>query len=286
MSAITAGQLLDLEQVGEHRFRSNHSLDNYQGAIFGGQALGQSLAAAQRTVANWLPHTCTGYFLRGGAVAEPIDYQVEIMRDGRRFAARRVVASQAGKPIFDFLCSFHDPEPGFTHQHGDTADVPPPESLPTVLEFVTANADRLPQHIIDRHQIAFPIELRLVDPERVLFGKPEHLPRTFWFRMPSAEVFDDPRDHRSVLAFMSDYWLVGTAAAPHRSPTSLLNDFSVASLNHSLWFHGAFRADQWLLFRTESPWAGEGRGVARGLIYERGGRLIASVVQEASLRVR
>jgi acyl-CoA thioesterase II len=285
MNGITAHELLDLEQVAERRFRSRYSQDNYQGAIFGGQALAQALAAAQRTVSNWLPHTCTGYFLRGGGVAEPIDYDVEQVRNGRRYAARRVLASQAGKPIFDLLCSFHDPEAGFAHQRGDAADVPPPESLPSLMEFVKTHADRLPKRIVERHRIAFPVELRLIEPERIFFGEPEHSPRTYWFRMASAGSFEDPSAHRCLLAFMSDYWLAGTAGAPHRSPTSVNRDFSVASLNHSLWFHGPFRADEWLLYRTESPWAGEGRGMARGLIYEPGGRLVASVVQEVSLRL-
>ena len=130
-----ARALLDLEQITDRRFRSIYSQDNYQGAIFGGQALAQALAAAQRTVATWLPHTCTGYFLKPGAVDEPIDYEVEVVRDGRRFAARRVLASQAGKAIFDLLCSFHDAEPGFAHQHGDAAEVPLPENLPPMLRF-------------------------------------------------------------------------------------------------------------------------------------------------------
>ncbi|MGO9932581.1 MAG: acyl-CoA thioesterase [Steroidobacteraceae bacterium] len=285
----TARALLNLEQVTDRRFRSTYSQANYQGAIFGGQALAQALAAAQRTVAMRLPHTCTGYFLRAGAVAEPIDYEVDLVRDGRRYAARRVLASQAGKPIFDLLCSFHDAEPGFAHQQGDAADVPLPEDLMPVLEFVRAHVDRLPRQIVGRHEqfhAIFPIELRLADPERVFFGAPNDLPRTYWFRMASAEGIEDASDHRCLLAFMSDYWLASAATAPHRSPASVLNDVSVTSLNHSIWFHGPVRADEWLLCRTDSPWAGEGRGMARGLIYDRRGRMVASVAQETSLRLR
>jgi acyl-CoA thioesterase-2 len=285
----TARALLDLEQMTDRRFRSTYSQSNYQGAIFGGQALAQALAAAQRTVPLWLPHTCTGYFLRPGAVAEPIDYEVEVVRDGRRFAARRVLAIQAGKPIFDLFCSFHDAEPGLAHQQGDAAEVPPPENLTPLLEFVRAHLDRLPQQIIERHEqfhAVFPIELRLADPERLFFGEPSNLPRTYWFRMASADDIEDPSDHRCLLAFMSDYWLASAAAAPHRSPVSASNDVSVASLNHSIWFHGPVRADEWLLCRTDSPWAGEGRGMARGLIYDRRGRMVASVAQEVSLRLR
>jgi acyl-CoA thioesterase II len=287
--APLARALLDLEQVTDRRFRSTYSQDNYQEAIFGGQALAQALAAAQRTVASWLPHTCTGYFLKPGAIGEPVDYEVERVRDGRRFATRRVLASQAGKAIFDSLCSFHDAEPGFAHQQDGAAEVPQPENLTPLLNFVRANADRLPKQIVDRHErfhASFPVELRLADAERSFFGEPNNLPRAYWFRMASAEGIEDPSDHRCLLAFMSDYWLAGAAGAPHRSPSSAGNDLSVASLNHSIWFHGPVRADEWLLYRTDSPWAGEGRGMARGLIYDRRGRMVASVVQEVSLRLR
>jgi len=284
-----ARELLDLEQITDRRFRSIYAQGNYQDAIFGGQALAQALAAAQRTVTDWMPHSCTGYFLRPGVVAEPIDYEVERVRDGRRFTARRVLASQSAKPIFDMLCSFHDIEPGFTHQQTHESNVPPPEDLPPLLEFVRTHIDRLPRQLVDRHEQfheAFPVELRLVDPDRVFFGEPSVLPRTYWFRMASAAGVENPSEHRCLLAFMSDYWLASAAAAPHRSPTSAGNNLSVASLNHSIWFHGPVRADEWLLYRTDSPWAGEGRGIARGLIYDRRGRMVASVAQEVSLRLR
>jgi acyl-CoA thioesterase-2 len=288
-NGTTARAILDLEQVTDRRFRSTYSQSNYQDAVFGGQPLGQALAAAQRTVKDWLPHTCTGYFLRPGAVSEPIDYEVENVRNGRRFAARRVLAHQGGKPIFDMLCSFHDIEPGFAHQRGDAVDVPLPEELPPLLEFVRAHAARLPELLVHRHEqfhASFPVELRLVDADRVFFGAPEHSKRSYWLRMPSAIDMENPSDHRCLLAFMSDYWLASAAGAPHRSPASAGNDLSVASLNHSLWFHGSVRADEWLLCRTQSPWAGEGRGMARGDIYDCRGRMVASVAQEVSMRRR
>jgi acyl-CoA thioesterase II len=285
----TARELLELEQIGDRRFRSMNSQGNYQDAIFGGQALGQALAAAQRTVIDWLPHTCTGYFLRPGVVAEPIDYEVDNVRDGRRYTARRVLASQSGKPIFDLLCSFHDVEAGFAHQQDDESGVPLPETLPPLLEFVRAHVDRLPKQIVDRHEqfhSSFPVELRLVDPDGVFFGEPNLVPRAYWLRMASAVGIENPSEHRCLVAFMSDYWLAGAVAAPHRSAASAGNNLFFASLNHSIWFHGPVRADEWLLYRTDSPWAGEGRGMARGLIYDRRGRMVASVAQEVSLRLR
>jgi acyl-CoA thioesterase-2 len=164
------------------------------------------------------------------------------------------------------------------------ADVPLPETLPTVVDFVAAHAERLPRYLVDRHEKPFPVELRLVNPEEVFFGNSRRSQRTYWFRMPSAAAFDEQRDHRCLLAFMSDYWLAGAAGAQHHSFRSGGAPLFVASLNHSLWFHGSLRADEWLLFRTESPWAGEGRGIARGLMYDRAGRLVASAVQEVSMR--
>lgn len=275
--------LVTLEQIGERRFRSVYNQDNHSGAIFGGQALGQALGAAQRTVPGWLAHSSTGYFLRGGAVAQPVEYEVEAVRDGRRFTSRRVVASQAGKPIFDLLCSFHDPEDGFTHQIGGIDDVPAPEGLPNIWEFVASQAHRIPAQVASRYNVTFPVELRLVDPEQVFFGTRGEVRRDYWFRMPSASVIADPRDQECLLAFLSDFWLAGTAGSVHLSPMDG-GKFSIVTLNHSMWFHGPARVDEWLLYRTDTPWTGEGRGLVRGLIYARSGLLVASSVQEVCMR--
>ena len=279
-----ARALLNLEQVGERRFRSTYNQDNYLGMIFGGQPLGQALAAAQRTVPEWPAHSCTGYFLAMGTTADPVDYDVEALRDGRRFAFRRVLASQNGKPIFDMLCSFQAPEEGLAHQFGETMhDVPAPEDLPNVQQFVEAHADRLPPLTLGLHRQIFPIELRLLDPESVFFTKPDTAQRDFWFRMRDAEGVEDPRDHHAILAFMSDYWFAGTAAAVHTTQTNI-NRMSFASLNHSLWIHAPVRVDEWMLFRTQSPWVGGGRGLAQGMIYDRSGQQVATAVQEVAMR--
>lgn len=278
-----AQALLNLERIDERRFRSTFNQDNYLGMIFGGQPLGQALAAAQRTVAGWPAHSLSGYFVSAGDVHQPVDYDVEVMRDGRRFAFRRVVASQGGKPTFDMLCSFHAPEVGMEHQFGEPIEVPEPESLPNLRDFVEANVERLSHFLVESHRRGWPIELRLMEPEAVFFTKPQVAERDFWFRMPSAEGIDDPRDHHSLLAFMSDYWFAGTATSVHTSPAGS-DRLSVASLNHGLWIHGPVRVDDWLLFRTESPWGGAGRGVARGLIYDRNGQQIATAVQEIAMR--
>jgi acyl-CoA thioesterase-2 len=279
-----AEAILNLEQIGERRFRSTYNQDNYLGMIFGGQPLGQALAAAQHTVAAWPAHSLSGYFIRGGAVDEPVDYEVEVVRDGRRFAFRRVLATQKGKPIFDMLCSFHAEEVGPEHQFGDLSDVPDPESLTSVSEFVAANTHRLSRWLVESYRRGWPFELRLADPETSFFTKPEISARDFWFRMPTATSIEDSRDHHSLLAFMSDYWFAGVASSVHTT-TAKADRLSVASLNHAMWIHAPVRVDEWLLFRTESPWGGAGRGVARGLIYDRSGQQIATVVQEIAMRV-
>lgn len=272
-----------MDQIGALHFRARHNQPNHNGMLFGGQALAQALAAAQRTMPDWPAHHCNAYYLRGGAIEETVDYEVEQLRDGRRYAARRVRASQRGRAIFEMLCSFHDPEHGFAHQRRDAMDVPDPTLLPSLASYVVENAHRLPREIVDRYSGHFPIEVRLIQPECAFF---ELLPtphRAFWIRMPSAEQVSRPGDHQCLLAFLSDYWLAGVAAGRHRSPITA-DGFSIVSLNHSLWFHAPARADQWLLYRSESPWAGDGRGVSRGLLYDREGTLVASAVQEAAMR--
>ncbi|WP_174275209.1 acyl-CoA thioesterase [Sphingomonas bacterium] len=276
--ALGAAQLIALEPVGPDRLRSALNQDNRAGMIFGGQPLCQALAAACTTVADWPAHSLSAMFLRGGVVAEPVDYQVERSRDGRRFAQRRVLATQGGRPIFDLLCSFHDPEDGGAYQMGDVEGVPAPETLPSLRDYVLGHADRLPKVLVHSARLPFPVEIRLIDPDAILLGTMELRQRDHWFRMPSAAGIAAGHAHQCLLAFASDYWLAGTASAGRR--------VHVASLNHSLWFHAPMNAGDWLLYRTDSPWAGQGRGLARGLIYDRSGVLVASVAQEISARAR
>ena len=131
----------------------------------------------------------------------------------------------------------------------------------------------------------FPIELRLIDPESVFFRKAVTPERAFWFRLAESAATDDPADHQALLAFLSDFWFAGTAAMVHCAPGEAAL-MGVVTLNHSLWFHAPVRADDWLLYRTDSPWAADGRGLVRGLIYDRSGRLVATAMQEISMRVR
>lgn len=281
-----ANALLHFERLSDTRFRSLYNQDNYMGAIFGGQALGQSLAAAQFTVPDWPAHSCAGAFLRAGKIDAPIEFEVERVRDGRRYAARRVLASQEGRAIFDMICSFHDPEEGFTHQFATPpANAPDPESLLNLQDYAAAHRERLPPAMAALYGRNFPVEIRLFEPEQVFFEPLKSPRRDYWLRMPSADGIERPADHVALLAFMSDYWLVGCVGAAHVTP-AVKHSFAMASLNHSLWFHAPVRADQWLLFQTESPWAGQGRGLARGFVYDQAGKLLASVAQEVSVRPR
>jgi acyl-CoA thioesterase-2 len=282
---VPAPQLLELEQQGPDNFRSVRNLDNGVGALFGGQPMLQALRAAQLTTEAWPAHSMNAAFLRSGKVDEAVDYAVERVRDGRRFASRRVLASQGGKPIFDMLCSFHDPEDGPVHQFGETGELPAPETLLSVDAFVTANAHRLKPDVVRTFTIDFPVDLRLTDPEQTFFERPGSPERSYWFRLPAGGSVEDPLAQQCLLAFMSDFWFAGTAGILHFDPGDRLF-LSVVTLNHSMWFHAPPRTGEWMLFRTESPWTGQGRGFVRGQIFDRGGALVADAVQEVSIRNR
>ena len=281
---ITALQLVDVVEVAPMRFRNTHNQTNHSHALFGGQVMAQALAAAFRTVAHWPAHSLHGYFVRGGSIDLPVDYAVEAIRDGRRFATRAVVASQAGRTIFQMHCSFHDPEPGFEHAFETPANVPDPEGLVSLRAFIAANVDRLAPAAVRNYSAPFPFELRPVDPEANLLRGLDAPHRDFWTRMPSAAGIDDSRLQQCLLTSLSDYWLAGVAAGPHVLATTS-NDFLITSLDHAIWFHHPVRVDEWLFYRTDSPAAQQGRGLARGSLFDRQGRLVASTAQEALMRL-
>lgn len=270
----SARDILTLERIGEDRFRAAHNIDNYAGAAFGGQLLGQALAAARLTVDAWPASSVSGTFFRAGRLGAPIDYVVERVSDGRRFAFRDVTAVQGDRTVFAMHCTFHAPQDGIAHQADAMGIVPDPDGLPDLPAFAATYRARLLPQIADIFGKPFPVELRPVDPERFLTDHD----RDFWFRVPTAVDVPDIADHQALLAMMSDYWLPGAIATRHNGGDT---GFTVTSLNHALWFHRAARVDEWLLYRTASHWAGSGRGLAKGLIFDREGRLAASATQEA-----
>jgi acyl-CoA thioesterase II len=270
-------KLLDLEPIEVNIFRGI-SPDEDRQRIFGGQVAGQALVAAARTVEpDRLVHSLHAYFLRAGDPRVPVLYEVERLRDGGSFTTRRVVAIQHGKAIFNLAASFQGGEEGYEHSF-TMPDAPPPESLPTMRErFADAGIDLPPW--ADRPR---PIDIRHVDwaPQGTDIPR---LPRqNVWLRA-DGQLPDDPILHTIVLTYASDMTLLDTATLPHGGhwfePTMFL-----ASLDHAMWFHRPFRADDWLLYTQDSPTATGGRGLSRGLVFADDGRLVATVMQEGLIR--
>jgi acyl-CoA thioesterase-2 len=251
------------------------------GSVFGGQLLGQGLAAAQRTVSDWPVHSLNGYFLSAGRLDEPLDFTVARGHDSRRFAMRGVNVTQGNRVIFEMSCSFHQREAaGLAHQFTDFGNPPDPETLLSLHDFAVAHNDRLPAATAEIFGKDFPIELRLADPHA--FFRAAAL-REYWFRIPSASAVSATADQQALLACISDYWLPATLTAGH---TGFGTVQSLVSLNHSLWFHAPANTGDWLFYRSTSPWADHGRGLIQGSIFDRTGRLVATSAQEALLRLR
>ena len=274
---------LDLEPLELNLFRGQSS-DLGGRSVFGGQVIGQALVAASRTIEERVPHSLHAYFLLPGDMAAPIVYEVDRLRDGKSFSARRVQAIQHGRPILSMMASFQVAEAGMEHQ-APMPDVPPPEELTpisTLREQWVLEAEPVHPRVRDSLLTPSAIEFRPVQPKNPL--RPESRPpaQAVWFRSVS-RVPDAPILHRCLLAYASDFNLIGTALRPHArtwySPTMV-----VASIDHALWFHRDARIDEWLLYSMDSPSAQGARGLARGLIYDRAGRLVASVAQEGLMR--
>lgn len=277
-------QLLSLERIEENLFRGQ-SQDLGWGTVYGGQVLGQALSAAAQTVpADRLAHSLHAYFLRPGDVALPVVYEVDRIRDGSSFTTRRVVAVQKGAAIFNLDASFQKLEEGFEHAD-PMPDAPPPERVPTEQERVARFAARLPRFIRERAVSERPIEIRRVDVEDdPILPAPQAPARMVWLRA-TAPLPDDPSLHRYLLAYASDYAFLTTALLPH-GVTWLTPGMQVASIDHALWFHQPFRIDDWLLHVMDSPVARGARGLVRGRIFTRDGRLVASTAQEGLIRQR
>jgi acyl-CoA thioesterase-2 len=276
--------LLDIEPRGADRFVGRR-LKEGVGRVFGGQAIAQALVAARRTVPDDRPvHSLHAYFLRGGSDELPIDLRVKRDLDGRSFSNRRVVASQDGEPILNLVASFQKRQDGPSHQYPAMPDVPPPEDLESDSVLRARIAADLPDGPLRRFFLRpRPIDFRSVEPRDWLDPQKRAPCAHCWFRTV-APLPDEPRVHGAVLAYASDFQLLATALQPH-GLSYPRGDVKGASLDHAIWFHGEFRADEWLLYATDSPWSGRARGFGRGQIFTRDGRLIASVAQEGMLRL-
>jgi acyl-CoA thioesterase-2 len=274
--------LLDLETIETNIFRGVSPKDRWQ-RIFGGQVLGQALVAAGRTVEDRSCHSFHAYFLRAGDPKTPIVYEVDRSRDGHSFSARRVVAVQNGVPIFTMSASFERPEQGLEHQT-PMPEVPQPENLKTEQEWRQEIVPQLPEQVRGWFLRVRPIEIRPVEPPN-RFASGKHPPRQIaWFRA-AAPMPDVPALHQCVLAYASDMTLLDTSLLPH-GYNLFSGQLQLASLDHAMWFHRPFRADDWLLYVQESPSASGSRSFNRGEIFRRDGALVASVAQEGLVRIR
>ena len=274
--------ILDLEKLEENLFRGLSPQVGWQ-RVFGGQVIGQALVAANRTVEGRMAHSLHAYFLRAGDPAVPIIYEVDRIRDGGSFSTRRVVAIQHGHAIFSMAASFQKKEAGLEHQIA-MPDVPPPEDLPSEAELKAQLIDRVPEPVKAYWQHERPIEIRPVDLSRYFSPETRDPSQQVWIKA-TGDLGDDLALHQCVLAYASDFTLLDTALIAHGrfvfDPTLMM-----ASLDHAIWFHESFRADDWLLYVQDSPSSGAGRAFCRGTLFTRDGRLVASTAQEGLIRER
>jgi acyl-CoA thioesterase-2 len=269
---VSIEEILGLEQLEVNIYRGGvfSPESGFLQRTFGGHVAGQSLVSAVRTVdPKYQVHSLHGYFLRPGDTAVPIEYHVERIKDGKAFSSRRVVASQHEKTIFYMSTSYQQPEPGLDHSDPMPTDLVEPEDAPTLASVFEQASGRKAE---DWNKEWAALDVRLAG----LSG------RQFWIRA-AGKLPDEPALHACVLAYASDLTLLGASLLPHGI---IIGDRRIqpASLDHALWFHRPFRADEWLLYDQASPSASGARGFATGRLFSQDGRLIASVAQEGLIR--
>ena len=289
-------RLLTVSREGDDAFTGRMQPDGI-GRVFGGQVIAQALQAAQATAPDGLEaHSLHAYFLRGGKEGVDIDYATARDFDGRSFANRRVVASQTDedgkpRPILNLTASFQRPEDGLAHDDVPIPDVTPPEDLRSDMEMrhklVESAGDKMSEAQRNLVLRPRPIDMRTVDRLHWMNSEPREPRAHSWFRTvaPLPSIEENPALHRAVIAYASDYTLLGTSALPH-GLSWMRGELVGASLDHAIWFHRPARADEWLLYATDAPWSGGGRGFNRGRIFNRQGELVASVAQEGMMRRR
>lgn len=276
--------LLDLERLDDNLFRGD-SRDIGGKSVFGGQVVAQALVAAQRTVdPARLCHSLHAYFLRPGDMKLPIIYEVDRQRDGGSFTMRRVVAIQRGQPIFNLAASFQGQEPGAEHQAATLPDVPAPDTLLNETQLKQKAVHLVPEKYREVFLRPNPIELRPVRPTNP-FNPPRIPPEKNVWLKADGKLPDDLALHQALLAYASDFHLLGTCMLPH-AMSFFQPQVQSASLDHAIWFHDQFRVDEWLLYAMHSPWAKNARGLNHGKIFTADGKLVASTIQEGLIRNR
>ena len=273
-------QHLSLEKIEEGLFRGQSQNLGF-GRVFGGQVIGQALSAAKETVEDRYVHSFHSYFLRPGDDKKPIVYDVECIRDGGSFSTRRVRALQYGKPIFYMTASFQSEEIGYEHQ-SSMPNVQGPDGLLSEYEFYQQNLDKIPAHLHDIVACEKPIEIRHVQVNNPFKPQVMDTRRQVWIKA-NGKLPDDPRVHRYLLSYASDFNFLPTALFPH-GRSFLQKDMQVATIDHSMWFHRPFRMDEWILYDMDSTSASGGRGLVKGQFFSQQGELVASAMQEGVIR--
>lgn len=274
---------LELETLDVDLYRSMHKSEGWM-RVYGGQVLAQALLSASRTVPeDRQPHSLHSYFMRPGDLDHPIIFMVERLRDGKSFNTRRVSAMQHGEVILNLAASFQVAEEGLSHQ-SEMPAVPPPEQCLTRRELAEKYRDSMSEEMLARFSRPFAIDLRQVDPENYLRPEKRSPQRSVWLKL-NAQLPEDYPWHAHILAYASDMTILETSLRPH-GMSLFSNRLQVASLDHAMWFHRPFRADEWLLYVQDSPSSAAGRGFSRGSIYRQNGELVISVAQEGLIRVR
>jgi acyl-CoA thioesterase-2 len=274
-------QILEPERIAEGVF-CGRSQDLGFGAVFGGQVLAQALSSAEQTVDQGRTvHSLHSYFLRPGDPTRSIDYEVEVTRDGGSFSTRRVRAVQHGRPIFFMAASFQEAEQGLSHQSA-MPEVRGPDGVASYAEVTSRYKHLIPEAMRDKISYSGPIEMRpvqVIDPTNPQAAEPV---RQIWLKAEGS-MPDDPRVHRRLLAYASDFSFLATALFPH-GRSYWQGNIKMATIDHAMWFHRQLRADEWLLYSMESPSTSNGRGLVRGQIFDRRKRLVASTIQEGLIR--
>lgn len=275
--------LLTVEELDTDLYRGRCGGEGF-GRVFGGQVIAQALQAAQlSTDEPKTAHSLHAYFMRPGAEDHPIIYRVVRDFEGKSFATRRVIAMQRGQPILNMACSLQLPEEGLAHQE-PMPEVPPPEALKSDYEIRRETADHMPERVRAHFTRPRPVESRPVNPRNWFKPEKQEPLQASWFRI-CAPIGDDAAMHRAILAYASDMSLLGTCLLPH-GVNWMTHPLQTASLDHAVWLHEPFRADDWLLYVCDSPWSGHARGYNRGRVYARDGRLVANCAQEGLIRLR
>ncbi|MEG6508099.1 acyl-CoA thioesterase II [Methyloligella sp. 2.7D] len=278
---------LDLEPLERNLYRGLSPQVGWQ-RVFGGQVIGQALVAAYRTVEERTVHSLHGYFLRPGDPSVPIIYEVDRLRDGKSFTTRQVIAIQHGQPIFSMAASFHLDEAGLSHQV-EMPDVPPPEELPSEAELKAQLLGRMPPEMAAYWRSERPIEIRPVDLSRYAKRERRAPQQAVWLKangdLHPLERADGLPLHQCILAYASDFTLLDTGLLAH-GRFVFDRDMMLASLDHAIWFHRDFRADDWLLYVQDSPSSSGARAFCRGMVFTRDGVLAASTAQEGLIRER